>query len=142
MTLKKFHKSVFVSTWMFLLWSLALTGANAQKSIRRLEALKFYQTLQKHPNALIIDTRPAYKFEEYRMKNAVLAISQKELLSVVKDQPKHKPLFVYCEIGDRSKRAVKVLAENGFVEIYELKAGLKVWMEEGFEVDAEPLNAQ
>jgi len=117
-------------------------GMAQKKKVQRLEPLAFFEALTRQSNALIIDTRPAYKFEEYRLKDAVLAVSQDELLKVVKDQPKHRPLFVYCEIGDRSKRAVKVLAQNGFTKVFELKGGLVVWIEQGFEIDSTVLKPE
>lgn len=135
--LKQYWLKGVIATLVLIVWGGVSSDLYAQrKAIKRLEPLAFYKALSTHSNALVIDTRPAYKFEEYRLKDAVLAVSQKELLQVVKDQPKHRPLFVYCEIGDRSKRAGKVLAENGFTTIFELKGGLAVWMEQGLEIDS------
>ncbi len=136
----KVGKQLGMAGWVMVLMiflggGLLADVSGQQKSVKKLAPLAFHEALSQHPNALIIDTRPDYKFEDYRLKDAVLAVSQEELLKVVKDQPKDRPLFVYCEIGDRSKRAVKVLAEQGFTTVFELKGGLAVWMEEGLEVD-------
>jgi len=135
--LKQYHIKGILTVLISVLLSGVCSESIAQKKkVQRLEPVAFYEALARQSNAMIIDTRPAYKFEEYRMKDAVLAVSQKELLKVVKDQPKNRPLFVYCEFGDRSKRAVKVLGQNGFTTIYELKGGLEEWMEQGLEIDS------
>ncbi|MBI9063956.1 MAG: rhodanese-like domain-containing protein [Marinilabiliaceae bacterium] len=129
-------KGILTVLILVLLSGICFEGIAQKKKVQRLEPVAFYEVLARQSNAMIIDTRPAYKFEEYRMKDAVLAVSQKDLLKVVKNQPKNRPLFVYCEFGDRSKRAIKVLAGKGFTTIYELKGGLEEWMEQGLEIDS------
>ena len=38
-----------------------------------------------------------------------------------------KPVLVYCKVGGRSARAVKVFQELGFKQIYELDGGIISW---------------
>ncbi len=38
-----------------------------------------------------------------------------------------KPVAVYCKVGGRSARAVKVFEELGFKQIYELDGGIISW---------------
>ena len=135
-------KGILTVLISLLLSGVCFEGIAQKKKVQRLEPVAFYEALARQSNAMIIDTRPAYKFEEYRMKDAVLAVSQKELLKVVKDQPKNRPLFVYCEFGDRSKRAVKVLGQNGYSKIFELKGGLLEWIEQGLEIDSTKLETE
>lgn len=40
---------------------------------------------------------------------------------------KEKPIYVYCYSGVRSRRACKKLANMGFKNIYDFKAGYKAW---------------
>ena len=135
--LKQYRIKGICTVLILIIWGGVFSEVISQnKKVQRLEALAFFETLARHSNALIIDTRLAYEYEENRMKDAVLAVSQKELLKVVKDQPKDRPLFVYCEFGDRSKRAAKVLVANGFTTVFDLKGGLVVWLDQGFEIDS------
>lgn len=115
---------------------MAVEGFGQKKTFKRLEPMAFYEMLIKNQDALIIDVRPESKFEAYRMNDAILAASQKELMEIVKDQPKEKPLFIYCEYGDRSKTAGKLLVKKGFKQVYDLKGGLKKWKEQGLEIDS------
>lgn len=112
----------------------------AQNSKSRLNAIEFHQKLNKNKGAIIIDARPAYKFTEDRIEGAILAEDQKSLELLIKDLPKSDPIFVYCQIGDRSKKALKVIKNLGFTEVYELKDGLVTWIENDLPLDTVKLN--
>ena len=47
---------------------------------------------------------------------------------------KSKPILVYCASGGRSSQAAAILAENGFMEVYNLEGGLYGWQNAGFPV--------
>ena len=47
---------------------------------------------------------------------------------------KSKPILVYCASGGRSSQAATILAEHGFMEIYNLEGGLYGWQNAGFPV--------
>jgi len=116
---------------------LFLGGINlhAQNGKSRLDANEFHQKLKQNKNAILIDTRPAFKYAEDRIKGALLAEDQNSLETILKDLPKTKPIFVYCQIGDRSKRALKVIKSSGFIHVYELKDGLVTWIEADLPLD-------
>ena len=42
-----------------------------------------------------------------------------------------KPYLVYCRSGNRSARAVEIMEDIGFGEIYELANGIQAWVESG-----------
>ena len=44
--------------------------------------------------------------------------------------PKDKSVALYCRSGNRSKRAAKILAENGY-DVLELATGYNGWVAEG-----------
>jgi thioredoxin 1 len=45
---------------------------------------------------------------------------------------KAKPLAIYCKSGGRTKDAMKMLAKEGFKNIYSLGGGLLAWEKDGF----------
>ena len=47
---------------------------------------------------------------------------------------KSKPILVYCASGGRSSQAATILAEYGFMEVYNLEGGLYGWQNAGFPV--------
>lgn len=124
------------------LYLLLLIGLplSAQSFIKTVNADVFYAKFRSNPDALIIDVRPAFKFEENRIKGAFLAEKESDLKDLVEKEDKNRTILVYCQIGDRSKRAVKVLKELGFTRIYELDLGLVTWLQAGYPIDSQPLD--
>ena len=50
--------------------------------------------------------------------------------------PKDKPVALYCRSGNRSKKAARILAENGY-QVVELGTGFRGWAAAGKEVETE-----
>ena len=44
---------------------------------------------------------------------------------------KNTPIYLYCRSGSRSKKAMTILKNDGFVEIYEMNGGILGWQDEG-----------
>ena len=47
--------------------------------------------------------------------------------TVHKQIPKDKPVALYCRSGNRSKKAARILAENGY-QVMELGSGFRGWV--------------
>lgn len=47
--------------------------------------------------------------------------------TVLKQIPKDKPVALYCRSGNRSKKAARILAENGY-QVMELGSGFRGWV--------------
>jgi len=120
---------------LLLLLFIPFTNTFAQSNKHKLKAKKYYHKLNSKIDPLIIDTRPAFKFQESRIQNAVLAEETDELLKLVEIVPKDEPIFIYCQKGDRSKKAAETLKEKGYTHVYELKGGLLRWIEKGLPLD-------
>jgi len=45
-----------------------------------------------------------------------------------------KPVFVYCAGGNRSGKAMKIMASMGFEEVYNLTGGFQSWKAAGLEI--------
>lgn len=45
---------------------------------------------------------------------------------------KHKPVFIYCAKGGRSRQAVDIMKSMSFREVTELKGGYDAWSAKGF----------
>ena len=48
--------------------------------------------------------------------------------------PKEKPVALYCRSGNRSKKAARILAENGY-EVVELGSGFNGWASSGRDIE-------
>lgn len=75
---------------------------------------------------MIIDVRSRREFNENHIKGAIniplLDIKRKIELFV---RQKDKKILVYCEYGERSAKAVKILNDLGYINVFNLKGGLE-----------------
>ncbi len=110
------------------------TLVNAQNP-QRINAKLFLSLIQKHPDALVLDTRPLDKYKLYRIKNAVPLPTKAELIDVVKELDRQDTIFVYCEKELRSASAIESLDSLGFKCVYELKGGLINWRRNSLPLD-------
>lgn len=109
----------------------SVTGQSSERVSPKL----FYSLMQKHPDAVVLDTRPSEKYEQYRIKNAIPVPDKAALLKQVKLVSKDDTILVYCEKELRSGPAAKTLDSLGFRHIYELKGGLISWRRSGLPLE-------
>lgn len=81
--------------------------------------------------ALLLDVRNAEEFASGHMVNA-RHIELSQLGSTIDSLKKYreKPVVVYCESGQRSAQAVKLLMGQGFTQVFNLAGGLAQWRQE------------
>ena len=75
---------------------------------------------------MLLDVRSRREFSENHLNGAInipLPEVKRNIEKYVKD--KSKKILVYCEYGGRSARAVKILEELGYINVYNLKGGLE-----------------
>lgn len=118
---------------------LSSTISFSQKNTHLLKAKAFYKQLQSSENPVIIDVRPAKKFSENRIDNAISMESLDDLEELLKDIPKDQTIMLYCQKGDRSKQSRIVFEELDFTNVYELKNGLNTWIKAGLPLDTTKL---
>lgn len=78
----------------------------------------------------LLDVRTQAEFDRAHLKGAVL-IPVQEIQERVKELEKYKnqDILVYCASGNRSTVASKVLIDNGFQSVYNMRFGIKDWIE-------------
>jgi molybdopterin/thiamine biosynthesis adenylyltransferase/rhodanese-related sulfurtransferase len=70
----------------------------------------------------LLDVR---ELKEYELKNiGGKLIPLNELIANIDKLSKEKEIVVHCASGVRSKKAISILKENGFIKVYNLKNGL------------------
>lgn len=81
----------------------------------------------------ILDVRTPSEFEQLHIEGATLIPIQQFQARVGElESRKHEDVFVYCATGNRSTVAAKILADNGFKRIYNLRYGVYDWARKGF----------
>lgn len=82
-------------------------------------------------DTLIIDVREAPDFVQSHIENAVNTPLSKlsEYLKKITDH-KNKPVLIACQNGTRSLSAAKLLAKEGFEQVFVINGGMDAWVED------------
>ena len=129
------HLTEFVSNHIFLVGALAVVLAMLIKSEYEHQTSKAQQLdptkavrLMNDEDVLILDIRESAEFGNGHIKNAsnVPISALKEKLKDFTDY-KDKAVITYCNSGNASRRAIKLLAQSGYNRAYNLAGGLNAW---------------
>ncbi len=94
-----------------------------------LSADKFEEKLKSTQNPQLIDVRTATEFGAGHLISAKnVGVNEADFQQQIIKLDKTQPVFVYCQTGDRSKKANEILAGIGFSQIYELEGGYVQWL--------------
>ena len=95
------------------------------------EAAELMQNL----NPLLLDVRTRGEFSNGHIKNALL-IPVQELQKRVGElsEYKHSDILIYCATGNRSTVASKILVDNGFKRITNMRYGIYQWAKSQYPV--------
>lgn len=84
----------------------------------------------------VLDVRSAKEFDDahiFKAKNIILRENSDNSLyfdTLAKD----KPVVIYGKNKENTKKAIKILKDDGFEEVYELEGGIENWILLGGEV--------
>lgn len=102
-----------------------LFGGGEPAGYVSLSDTEFQEKFKAAGKPLLLDVRSKAEFDRVKMPNALnIDIFSPNFQKRVSQLDKSKALFVYCQSGNRSARACKVLAKEGFTEVYNLKGGI------------------
>lgn len=95
---------------------------NNENDITIEEAMKM---MKENKKIVLIDVRSHQEYKEYHLDGA-LSIPLSELgTSIRKNVPnRENPIIVYCQTGNRSKKAIKVLNNLCYYNLYNIIGGL------------------
>lgn len=114
----------------FLFMTFLFTACNAQsvKDIATIPAAAFAEKIKSTPNAQIFDVRTPEEYDGQHIDNAVnVNWNADDFAAKAEKFDKSKPVFVYCTVGGRSKKASEKLQELGFTQVYDLQGGIMKW---------------
>jgi len=94
------------------------------QEINSRQAIELIENIQ----PLILDVRTVPEYDQGHIKNATL-IPVQELQSRIDELAdfKNQDILVYCRSGNRSTVASKILIDNGFNRIYNMRDGFLGW---------------
>jgi len=105
-----------------------------QPHYREVEAREAVELLQ-NLNPLLLDVRTRGEFSNGHIKNALL-IPVQELQKRVGElsEYKHSDILIYCATGNRSTVASKILVDNGFKRITNMRYGIYQWAKSNYPI--------
>jgi len=134
LTSNPYISALYGAVMGLMLTSSSFSGGPAGGKPERFQRLAVAQAAQlaKHPGTFILDVRTPQEYAEGRLAGAVL-LPVSELSLRLGDLPKDKtaPMLVYCAVGPRAEAAARLLTEQGYTSVNELKGGITAWKAEG-----------
>ncbi len=111
------------------------TAASEKEAYQDIDAKAGFGMIQ-NESPLILDVRTPAEYQAGHIKNSIL-IPVQVLTAEYKKilEYKDKPVLIYCRSGNRSVTASKILLENGFKPIYNMKGGIKSWIQNGYPIE-------
>ena len=107
--------------YFIIIISLSLHSQNEIKSIDFDE----YSSLSKSKDFLIVDVRTPEEHKISRINNSInINFYDEKFINMFKKIDYDKHVLIYCRSGRRSLEAVKILTDEGFGKIYDLKGGI------------------
>jgi adenylyltransferase/sulfurtransferase len=76
----------------------------------------------------VLDVREPHEYEVANIGARLIPLA--ELPERLVELDRNEPLAVHCKTGGRSARAVKLLHDAGFQNVYNVKGGIDAWSEE------------
>ena len=120
--------------FVIFLWSCKST--DQQSPIKKLDPSEFRDQIAQLGNEQLVDLRtPAEVNDGFIPQAQFIDFLNDDFESFITSLDKNKPIMVYCASGGRSGKASKILAKNGFNEIYDLKGGFSAWESQGLDID-------
>ncbi len=103
-----------------------------------LTADEFDKKLKASNGAQVLDVRTKGEYSENHLAGSFNADynNPRQFNERIRYLDKNKPVFVYCLAGGRSAEASKILNEQGFKEIYDLKGGIRSWINSNKDIQA------
>lgn len=114
---------ILLSAW--IIWIL-FKKFIPMKGLEELKDKDFRDMLQQSSRKLLVDVREPNEYQIGHIVDAV-NIPLSLINSRIKELPKDKEIYLYCQSGMRSKRAAGLLLKNGFSKVSHLQGGFLTW---------------
>lgn len=86
-------------------------------------------------NVQLIDVRSWEQFDKGHIEGAQnIDFLSPTFFEDISNLDKDKPVYLYCNSGNRSAKCAEKMIEIGFVKIYDLDGGFSKWQHEGLQV--------
>ena len=92
------------------------------------EAFTLIQNNQNNPDFVILDVRTPEEFADGHIENAInLDYYSETFRDDLNKLDKNKKYLIYCRSGNRSGKALNIMEELNFREVYNMVGGIIAW---------------
>ena len=122
---------------LILIMGFSFWNLFGQDNKFKILSVKEFSMFISDPEVTVVDVRTAEEHAQGYIPGTDFNIDvledgyEAEVLAKV---PKDKPVAVYCRSGNRSKKAARILTENGY-EVMELGSGFNGWASSGRDIE-------
>lgn len=103
---------------------------NAAVINQRVTQEEFKKLMATKADVQLIDVRTPAEFNEGTIENATMIdFNDANFSENIQKLNKEKPVMIFCRTGGRSGRALAMMKDMGFQEVYELEGGFSQWEE-------------
>ena len=96
------------------------------------EAFTLIQDNQNNPDFVILDVRTPEEFADGHIENAInLDYYSETFRDELNKLDEGKKYLIYCRSGNRSGKALNIMQELNFREVYNMSGGILEWEAEG-----------
>jgi rhodanese-related sulfurtransferase len=100
------------------------------------EAVEFIEKNKDNGDFIILDIRTPEEYESGHLENAInIDFYSDSFQQELARLDKKKTYLEYCRSGGRSARALDLMKDLGFTEVYNMKGGITSWRENGYPVE-------
>ena len=129
--MKVYFQTVLIMALAFLLWLPAF----ALDQVPEVDSITLNKWIAEHKDLVLIDVGSQGDFAEGHISGSISLPINESFIEKSKSLPKGKTYIVVCPTGGRSLRAAKLMIENGFEHVYNLRGGIADWLRKGFKVN-------
>ena len=120
-------KKYLLAFTIFMLAAATVCSAQEVSGKQTIPARKFKRWSQE-PNTVILDVRTSEEYAEGHIPGSVLIdVKKEDFASHLGNLDKSKRYLIYCRSGKRSAKALGIMQEKGFSDVYHLKGGIQKW---------------
>jgi rhodanese-related sulfurtransferase len=101
---------------------------NLPDTIKILDREEYKNAISKGKVQLVdVRTRAEFMSGHIKGANNIDFFQGSAFESAFSKMKKEKPVYLYCQSGNRSQKAARRLVEMGFTEVYDLRGGYRTW---------------
>ena len=127
----------FFLSFFLVVFAIACTSKQSNSQTGSLSVSAFEKKLV-DANIQILDVRTEGEYQSGHLKNALQAdwFDKTQFADRTQYLDKSKPVLVYCASGVRSGQAMKLMASQGFKQVYNMEGGMSAWKIEGKAIES------